>query len=169
MDDVGGRVRGHRGRERPFAPVGPLVGLVECDADARGEKRREADLLLAEELRRDHRVEERARAEAVRAEEEPQVVVGPVHQERPRRETREERREVDGRERVREERVGADPHLHEADLLEVVVEGVGLRVERDGRGAIQPPEQAAEGSRIRDGDDVPEKAIRRGRRHAPRG
>ncbi len=155
VDDVGRRVRGHRRRERPLAPVRALVRLVERDADARGEERGEADLLLADELRRDHRVEERRRAEAVAAEEQAQVVVGPVQEERPRREPREERREVDAGERVHEERVGAEADLHEAYLFVVVVEGIGLRVERDGRAGLRVEAGEEAGERrlgLRDGE-----------------
>jgi len=167
VDDVGRRVRGHRGRQRPLAPVGALVRLVERDPDARGEEGREPDLLLADELRGEHRVEEGRGAEAVTPEEEPEVVVGPVHEERPGGEPREERREVEPGERVREERVGAEADLHETDLLEVVVEGVGFRVERDRRPGIgvEPAEKDAERTGLRDVDGA--RAVVRGsrRRH----
>ena len=147
MDDVRGGVCGHRRRERPLAPIRALVRLVERHADARGEERREADLLLADELRRDHRVEQRRRPETVPAVEEPQVVVGSVCEERPRGETREEGREVDARERVREKRFRAEADLHEADLLEVVVEGIRLRVQRDGRARARVEAREQRGQR----------------------
>ena len=91
VEDVRGGVGDHRRRERPRAPVGTLVRLVERDAGARGEERGQADLLLAEKLRREHRVEEGCRAKAVSPREEPEVVVGAVHEEPPRSEAREER------------------------------------------------------------------------------
>ena len=95
VEDVGRRVGDERRRERPLAPVGALVRLVERDPDARREERRETDLLLAEKLRREHRVEERRRPKAVAAKEEPEVVVGAVHEEPPGREPREEGADVE--------------------------------------------------------------------------
>ena len=64
------------------------------------------------------------------AREEPQVVVGAVQEQASRGERGEERREVEPGERVDEPRRPVPRELEEADLLEVVVERVGLGVER---------------------------------------
>ena len=109
VEDVGSRVGDERRREGAAAPVGTLARLVERDAEARGEERGEADLLLSEELRGEHRVEDLARAEAVTAREETNVVVGAVKQETALGELREEGREVEAGERVDEPR--ATPSL----------------------------------------------------------
>jgi hypothetical protein len=126
------------------------VRLVERHAGAGGEERGESDLLLAEKLRREHGVEEGRRAEAVPAKEEAEVVVGAVHEEPPRSKAREESGDVEGLERVHEIGRAVPGELQKADLLEVVVEGVRLRVERDvGSGPrVERGEKGAEGVRV---------------------
>ena len=88
-----------------------------------------------------------------------------MEEERPCREPREERAQVDARERVREERVRAEADLHEAHLLVVVMEGIGLRVERDGRRrlGVEPAKKDAESAGLRD-EDGARAVVRRGRR-----
>jgi hypothetical protein len=126
------------------------VRLVERDAGAGGEERGQADLLLAEKLRREHRVEEGYRAKAVSPKEEPEVVVGAVHEEPPWNEAREERGDIERRERVHEVGRAVPGKLQEAGFLEVVVERVRLCVERDvGLGPlIEGGEEAAERVRV---------------------
>ena len=61
---VGRGVGEHVARQRALGPVGALVGLVELEREVALEQRREADRLVSEELRADHRVDEVRRREA---------------------------------------------------------------------------------------------------------
>jgi len=156
VGDVCRGVGRHRARKRPRTPVGPLVRLVERDAEPAREERREADLPLAEELRRDHRVEENPGAEVGVAEQKTEVVVGPMHQEPPGAEPVEKGRERDAGERVDQKDVAVDLDLREADFLEVVVERVGLGVERDvGLGpGVEPVQKGLEGGLVLDQEGI---------------
>ena len=152
VEDVGRGIGHEDRREGPAAPVGTLARLVERDAEPSREERREADLLLPEKLRGEHRVEDLARVEAVPAREEPQVVVGAVQEEAPVRKEAEEGSEVESGERIDEPRRAGPCELQETDLLEIVVEGVGLGVERDVVVGVRPEilDEAPEGFGVGD-------------------
>ena len=137
--------RGDSGRTRP---VVLLAVLGELDPQLRAGQRLQADLRQPQETRRDHGVEEAGEGEAEVALERGHVVVGAVQDLRDRGvgEDRRQGRRGRGRPGGRQERrlpaVGGE--LHEADLLHVVVEAVGLAVEGEGPRAREPRREGAE-------------------------
>ena len=126
--------------ERPLPPVGRLVLLGEVDPVRAFDESLEADPRVAEERRRDHRVEHAREGEVVVAREDRDVVVPAVHHElRVRsRDDGTERRQVSHGERVDDRVEPRHRDLHDADALPELVERVGLGVERDARLAREP-------------------------------
>src|SRR5262249_7823558 len=83
------------GRRGAGAPIMPREGLVELDPEELADERGEAELLAAEELRGDHRVEDVRKAESEVALQAGQVVVRAVKDLKvPALEDRAERLEV---------------------------------------------------------------------------
>ena len=147
MADVLGGVVLLRARERPAGPVAALHVLGELHAEVAIEERLEAELEAPAEARRGVRIEDRGEVEGVLALEERDVVLGGVQDllDRGVREERPERGEVAEGERVDQAdgpaRVG---DLEEADLLVIVVEAVGLGVDRERGGAFERAGEVAQ-------------------------
>jgi hypothetical protein len=96
------------------------------------EERGEADARAAEELRREHRVENAVRAETAEVVQQAQVEIATVHDEVFRREDFPKRLELQaGRKDIDEEDLAADEKLQEADAGLVVKHVVGLGIEGD--------------------------------------
>ena len=105
-------------------------------------ERREADGRVAEELSRHHRVEEIRELEGAVALQHEQVVLGGVEDlaDLLRREDRRERRQLGRtaqRERIDQVDAATRADLHQTGLVEVVIEGIGLGIDRDDRFAEQ--------------------------------
>ena len=119
-------------RDGTLGPVGFLAVLVERDAKMLLEERGEADAVAAEELRRQHGVEDAFRPEAAEVVQQAQIEIAPVHDEVLVREHAPQRVEFHARrEHIDEEDVAVDQELEQADARLVVIHVVRLRIEGD--------------------------------------
>ena len=144
---VGERVPHLLVRQRPRRPVVLLVSLGDGEAQFIPQRRLQAHLGAAEELRGDHRVIDVPHADARLRLQQGDVVVGAVKDlgEAPVFEKPAQGLDRETLERVEEVgRTGLGPDLDEADLLVVVVETVGLGVDDDRVGALGLAEKLSE-------------------------
>src|SRR2546426_622665 len=139
MPDVLGGVGPLSFVERPARPVVALRPLVELDAEVGEQEARQSDAGLPQELRADHRVEQRLQ---VKPEITPQIedvlLRGVQYLDDPLcSENLPQRLEAPQGEGIDEIHRLAVGNLDEAALVMVVVEGVGLGVNRQGGGFRQ--------------------------------
>jgi hypothetical protein len=144
---VGERVRLLLGSQRPPRPVVLLAALAELDAQLVADQRLQPELGIAEEARRDTRVEHRAEREPELAAQRRHVVVPAVHDLDDRCIGKDwpERCEIADRERIDEPRPDAGSgKLQQADLLGVMVQAVALEIEGDRAAALERRDQLVE-------------------------
>ena len=121
-------VLAHVQRERPYGPVGALVFLLEFLAKVLVYQVGKAQVLLAQHLGGEHRVENLLGRKAVGLPQQSQVVVGAVENQGLHGLRLEQRRNVEAAERVHYVVVLPDGNLYQAQLGHVMVHGIGLRV-----------------------------------------
>ena len=109
------------------------MSLVQLHGEVPLQQRREAERLVAEELRADGGVDQVRDDEPEVAVEDAEVVVAAVQHLRDRRIAEElaERVEANAAERIDDEVLSPRRHLNEADLVEVRVQRIGLGIDRD--------------------------------------
>jgi len=126
------RVVQHVRRERPHRPVGALVLLVQLHAEEPLQQRGQAERRVAQQLRRDPRVEDVAHLPAVVLLQQPQVVVGIVEHHfdiRVLEHVAEQLRLPDGY-RIDHRVTRPRGELEQVDPIDVAVEARPFRVER---------------------------------------
>jgi hypothetical protein len=136
IEHVGGGIAHLLLRERPARPVGALLVLRQIHVEVARRYPGQAYRRIAEQLRRDHRVEQIRELEPAVALEHEDVVLGGVEDlaDLRRREHGPEWRELGGaaeRDRIDQVDLPARADLDQAGLVEVVVEAVGLGVDGD--------------------------------------
>lgn len=147
VPDVEGGVVEEFRRDGALGPVGFLAGFVDGDAEVLFEETGETDALAAEELGREHRVEDAFWAEAAEVVQEAEIEIAAVHHEVFLREDGEERLDVQtGREDIDEVDFTVDEELKEADAGLVMIHVVRLGIEEDLLHAGQRSEQRVEGT-----------------------
>ena len=125
---VVGRVFEQRRRQRAARPVGFLSRFRQRHAAMPQREIGKALLVVAEHLRRDHRVEDLARAEIGDAADHADIEISALEDQELFREDARELRQVHLGQRVDHKVLALDADLQQAELLLVMVQTVGLRV-----------------------------------------
>src|SRR5258706_516118 len=109
--------------------------LVDLVAEVAIEQRRQAEGLVAEQLRADHRVDQIGDRVSEVAVEDAQVVVRPVQDlgDAAVRQNLSELRQIEFAQRIDDQVLAREGHLDEADFVEVRMQRIGLGVEGDDR------------------------------------
>ena len=126
----------HLPGERTAGPVGFLRAFDQLDAEVLLHQGREREFRVAGQPRRDHRVEHGAGLGEPGPAHEPQVVIRAVEDQELAGEHLEKRPEIEARQRIDQDVPLIEGNLDEAELLEVAMEAVGLRIHRDGIEAV---------------------------------
>ena len=142
--DIVERVLGHPRRERPHAPVGLLRTFLQREAEVSRQDVVEAELRVADQPRRPHRVEQARRLEMVPVVEQVQVVVRGVEDQLVLVERLPDRFEVEVRQRVDEIGAVRDGDLQQAELLRIGMEAVGLGIDADPRSILDAGREVAQ-------------------------
>ena len=126
----------------PLRPVGFLAFLADGDCEAAFEQRRQTYLLDAEQLRRDHGVENvTARAEACRSPQYAQIVVAGVKNQRLGSQSFEKAAQTQTCQRIDQVVRASDRELDQTNLFEIVVQTIGFGIHGDSCSAIDAIDQ----------------------------
>ena len=134
----------HRLGKRAARPVGLLAAFVERDATVLLDERAVAERAQAEQLRGQHGVEDGLRFRRARAAQHAQVEIGAVQEPGVAAGGRPEFIQRKLIQRVDEEMLPVVRDLDQADALAVVVQAVGLGIERNGKVAAQAADEIVE-------------------------